>query len=63
MGGAAAVLGTLEVAAKLKLPIHLIGIVPSTENSIDARSTKPGDVITSYTAKPSKLLILMPKAG
>jgi leucyl aminopeptidase len=56
MGGAAAVLGTLEVAAKLKLPIHLIGIVPSTENSIDGRSTKPGDVITSYIGKTIEII-------
>ncbi|CAN5363267.1 leucyl aminopeptidase [soil metagenome] len=56
MGGAAAVLGTLEVAAKLKLPIHLVGIVPSTENSIDGRSTKPGDVITSYIGKTIEII-------
>ncbi|MCK8494080.1 leucyl aminopeptidase [Spirosoma sp. RP8] len=56
MGGAAAVLGTVEVAAKLKLPIHLIGIVPSTENSVDGRSTKPSDVITSYLGKTIEII-------
>ena len=56
MGGAAAVLGTVEVAAKLKLPIHVIGIVPSTENSTDGRSTKPGDVITSYIGKTIEII-------
>ena len=56
MGGAAAVLGTLEVAAKLKLPVHLIGIVPSTENSTDGRSTKPGDVITAYSGKTIEII-------
>lgn len=56
MGGAAAVLGTLEVAAKLKLPVHLIGIVPSTENSTDGRSTKPGDVITAYNGKTIEII-------
>ncbi|MDB5240257.1 MAG: leucyl aminopeptidase [Spirosoma sp.] len=56
MGGAAAVLGTLEAAAKLKLPIHLIGIVPATENSTDGRSTKPGDVITSYSGKTIEII-------
>lgn len=56
MGGAAAVLGTLEVAAKLQLSIHLVGIVPSTENSIDGRSTKPGDVITSYIGKTIEII-------
>ena len=56
MGGAAAVLGTVEVAAKLKLPLQVIGIVPSTENSTDGRSTKPGDVITSYTGKTIEII-------
>lgn len=56
MGGAAAVLGTVEVAAKLKLPIQVIGIVPSTENSTDGRSTKPGDVITSYLGKTIEVI-------
>ena len=56
MGGAAAVLGTVEVAAKLKLPIHVIGIVPATENSTDGRSTKPGDVVTTYTGKTIEII-------
>lgn len=49
MGGAAAVFGTMELAAKLDLPIHLIGIVPTTDNCVDANSIKPGDVIGSYS--------------
>ncbi|WP_460912682.1 leucyl aminopeptidase family protein [Spirosoma areae] len=56
MGGAAAVLGTVEVAAKLKLLIHVIGIVPATENAVDGRSTKPGDVITSYIGKTIEII-------
>ena len=56
MGGAAAVLGAVEVAAKLNLPIHIVGIVPATENSVDSRSTKPGDVITSYVGKTIEII-------
>ncbi len=56
MGGAAAVLGTMELAAKLKLPVHLIGIVPSTDNSVDARSIKPSDVISSYSGKTIEII-------
>ncbi|KAA3629053.1 MAG: leucyl aminopeptidase [Bacteroidetes bacterium] len=56
MGGAAAVLGTMEVAAKLQLPVHLIGIVPSSENSVDALSIKPGDVIDSYSGKTIEII-------
>ncbi|RRB12427.1 leucyl aminopeptidase family protein [Larkinella knui] len=56
MGGAAAVLGTLEVAAKLRLPVHLIGIVPATENMVDGAATKPGDVIGSYLGKTIEVI-------
>ncbi|MCY7350018.1 MAG: leucyl aminopeptidase [Cytophagaceae bacterium] len=51
MGGAAAVLGTVELAAKLKLPVRVVGIVPTTENSVDGDAMKPGDVIGSYSGK------------
>lgn len=56
MGGAAAVLGTIEAAAKLKLPVHLIGAIPATENSIDGLATKPGDVVGSYSGKTIEII-------
>jgi leucyl aminopeptidase len=51
MGGAAVVLGTIQAAAKLGLKCNLVGIIPSTENSISGTSYKPGDVYTSYSGK------------
>jgi leucyl aminopeptidase len=56
MGGAAAVLGTLEVAARLALPVHLIGVIPSTDNSVDAHAVKPSDVISSYSGKTIEII-------
>ncbi len=56
MGGAAAVFGTIEAAAKLQLPVHLIGVVPTTENSVDGLATKPGDVIGSYMGKTIEVI-------
>lgn len=56
MGGSAAVIGTLELAAKFKLKVNLIGIVALTENSIDALSIKPGDVINSYAGKTIEVI-------
>ena len=49
MAGGAAVLGTLAAAARLKLPVNLIGIVPTAENMPDGKSYKPGDVLTSMS--------------
>jgi leucyl aminopeptidase len=51
MGGGAAVLGAIELAARLSLPIRIIGMVPATENSVDSLSLKPGDIIGSYAGK------------
>lgn len=56
MGGAAATFGTLEAAARLSLPVHLIGIVPSTDNSVDALSIKPSDVITGHSGKTIEII-------
>jgi leucyl aminopeptidase len=51
MGGAAAVLATFATAVKLKLKVNLVVVVPTTENSVDANSYKPGDVYGSYMGK------------
>ncbi len=56
MGGAAAVMGTVEMAAKLKLPFHIMGVIPATDNSVDAKSVKPGDVIGSYLGKTIEVI-------
>ena len=56
MGGAAATFGAVEAAARLKLPVNLIGIVPATDNSIDALSTKPSDVIQSHAGKTIEII-------
>ncbi|MEM1220113.1 MAG: leucyl aminopeptidase family protein [Bacteroidota bacterium] len=56
MGGAAAVLGTMEVIAKLQLPVHLVVIVPSTDNSIGTTAVKPSDVIQSYSGKTIEII-------
>jgi leucyl aminopeptidase len=56
MGGAAAVLGIVELAAQLKLPVRIIGVIPSTENCVDGSSIKPGDVIKSYSGKTIEVI-------
>ncbi len=56
MGGAGAVLGTIELAAKLKLPVHLIGVIPVTENCVDGKALKPSDVINTYSGKTIEVI-------
>lgn len=56
MGGAAAALGTVEACARLGLRVDVTAIVPATDNSVDALSTKPGDVVTSYSGKTIEII-------
>ena len=56
MGGAAAVIGTLEMAAKLGLKVNIVGAVALTENCIDSLAIKPGDVIGSYLGKSIEVI-------
>jgi leucyl aminopeptidase len=55
MGGAAAVIGTMEAASRLKLPVHLVGLVPTTENLLGGSAMRPGDIITHYGGKTSEV--------
>jgi leucyl aminopeptidase len=46
MGGAGAVIGAMRAIAELKLPLNVVGLVPSTENLPSGTAYKPGDVVT-----------------
>lgn len=45
MGGAAAVIGAIATIAENNLPVHVVGLVPATENRPDGLAYTPGDVI------------------
>ncbi len=49
MSGAAAVIGTIQALASLKIPVNVVGIAPSTENLPGGRAYKPGDVVTTMS--------------
>jgi leucyl aminopeptidase len=48
MGGAAAVIATVTLAAQLELPIDVIATVPMAENMPSGTAQRPGDVLTQY---------------
>ncbi len=48
MCGGATVLGIFEAVAKLNLPIRLVGIIPSSENLLSGKATKPGDILIAH---------------
>lgn len=49
--GGCAVLGIMTAAAQLKLPVHLVGLIPSAENLPSHSSYRPGDIIRTYSGK------------
>lgn len=51
MAGAAAAIGTVEAAARLKLPINLLAVVPAVENMPSGKAYRPGDIISSLSGK------------
>jgi leucyl aminopeptidase len=55
MSGAAAVLATLQTAARLKLPLHCVGLIPATENLPGGSALKPGDILRHYNGKTSEI--------
>ncbi len=55
MSGAAAVIGTFEAVARLKLPVHLIGLIPAVENMPSGSALRPGDILRHYNGKTSEV--------
>ncbi len=56
MSGGAAVLGALRAAALLRLPLHVVGIVPAAQNSPSGAAYLPGDVVRSACGKTIEVL-------
>ncbi|MFA5082905.1 MAG: leucyl aminopeptidase, partial [Hydrogenophilaceae bacterium] len=56
MCGAASVLGTMQAVAELKLPLNVVGLIPTCENLPNGRANKPGDIVTSMSGQTIEVL-------
>ncbi|MBI5538477.1 MAG: leucyl aminopeptidase [Bacteroidia bacterium] len=56
MSGAASVSGAIYAAAKSKLPIHIVGLVPATDNRPSGNAYAPGDIITMMNKTTVEML-------
>jgi len=56
MCGAASVLGTMRAVAEMKLPLNVVGLVPTCENMPSGRASRPGDVVTSMSGQTIEIL-------
>ncbi len=56
MCGAATVLAAFDLAARLKLRLNLVGLIPTCENMPGGRAIKPGDIVTSADGQTVEIL-------
>lgn len=56
MAGAATVLGVMKIVAELKIPLHVVGFMPLTNNMPSGKATVPGDIVKSYLGKTIEIL-------
>jgi leucyl aminopeptidase len=54
--GACAVIGFMQAAAALKLPINVLGVFGATDNMPSGSAYRPGDVIKSYAGTYMEIL-------
>lgn len=51
MGGAAAVLGAMDVIGTMKPKVNVMAVIPATDNMISGKAFRPDDVIVSMSGK------------
>jgi leucyl aminopeptidase len=56
MAGAASVMAVMQAAAKLKLPFHLVGLMPATENLPSGKAYKPGDILKTLSGQTVEVI-------
>jgi leucyl aminopeptidase len=56
MGGSAAVVGAMYAIAKAKLDVHVIALIPATDNRPSGNAYAPGDVITMFDGTTVEVL-------
>lgn len=49
MTGGAIVISAMKAVAQLGLPLHVVGVVPATDNMPSGRAYHPGDVVDTYS--------------
>lgn len=56
MGGAATVAGTMQAIAKAGLDVHVVGLIPATDNRPSGNAYAPGDVIKMFDGSTVEVL-------
>lgn len=54
--GGCAVMGIMQTAAAMKLPLNIVGMIPAVENMPGGGSYRPGDIIKLHSGKTAEIL-------
>jgi len=46
----------MKAAAAMKLPLNVVGVIPTTENMPGGNATRPGDIVTSMSGQTIEIL-------
>lgn len=56
MSGAAVIIGLFKILQKIKLPLHLVGVIAAAENMPGGKAIKPGDIVRSFSGKTVEIV-------
>lgn len=56
MGGGAAVIGAMRIIAKLDVPLHVVGLVPASDNMVSSKAYRPQEVLTASNGKTIEII-------
>ena len=56
MCGAASVLGVLKTISVLRLPINVVGVIPTVENMPGSNASRPGDIVKTLSGQTVEIL-------
>lgn len=56
MAGGAAVLGVMKYISETAQPLHIVAILPATENLPGGSATRPGDIVRAVTGKTIEVI-------
>jgi leucyl aminopeptidase len=56
MSGGAVVMGAMKAIAQLKMPFHVVGLIPAVENLPSGTSMKPGDILRASSGTTIEII-------
>lgn len=56
MGGGAAVMGAMLAVQQLDLPLHVVGLIPASDNNVSSGAYRPQEVLTASNGKTIEVI-------